>query len=77
MLLALGFHITKTARRAVATAATLLFSHPNNQRKAYAVGWFRVGAAYSLVSVSRAGGFNEACGFATFLAGIRIFDELR
>jgi hypothetical protein len=31
----------------------------------------------SLVSVSRAGGFDEACGFATLLAGIRIFDELK
>jgi hypothetical protein len=31
----------------------------------------------SLVSVSRAGGFDEACGFAALLAGIRIFDELR
>ena len=29
----------------------------------------------SLVSVSRAGGFDEACEFATLLAGIRIFDE--
>jgi hypothetical protein len=37
----------------------------------------RVDAACSLVSVSRAGGFDEACGFAALLAGIRIFDELK
>src|SRR5436309_15370583 len=37
----------------------------------------RVGAASSLVAVSRAGGFNQACGFAMLLAGIRIFDELK
>jgi hypothetical protein len=37
----------------------------------------RVSAASSLVSVSRAGGFDQACGFATLLAGIRIFDELK
>jgi hypothetical protein len=30
-----------------------------------------------LRSVSSAGGFDEACGFATLLAGIRIFDELK
>jgi hypothetical protein len=29
------------------------------------------------VSVSRAGGFDEACGFPTHLALIRILDELR
>jgi hypothetical protein len=37
----------------------------------------RVGAASSLASVSRAGGFDEARGFTMFLAGIRIFDELK
>jgi hypothetical protein len=30
-----------------------------------------------LGSASRAGGFDEARGFATLLAGIRIFDELK
>ena len=30
-----------------------------------------------LVFVSRAGGFDQACGFATALAGLPIFDELR
>jgi len=29
------------------------------------------------VFVSRAGGFDQACGFATALAGLPIFDELR
>ena len=35
------------------------------------------GATSSLRSASRAGGFDEACGFAALLAGIRIFDELK
>jgi hypothetical protein len=38
---------------------------------------FESAQPYSLVSVSRAGGFDEACGFAALLAGIRIFDELK
>jgi hypothetical protein len=31
----------------------------------------------ALLSVTRAGGFDEACGFATVLARLRILDELR
>ena len=49
----------------------------DNRRRARPLGCFRVGAASSLASVSRAGGFDEACGFATLLAGIPIFDELK
>jgi hypothetical protein len=49
----------------------------DNRRRARPLGCFRVGAASSLVSISCAGGFDEACGFATLLAGIRIFDELK
>ena len=40
----------------------------------------RVASRRNLVplgSASRAGGFDEACGFAALLAGIRIFDELK
>ena len=48
-----------------------------HRRRARAVSSFRRGTIFSLVSVSRAGGFDEACGFATLLAGIRIFDELK
>ena len=49
----------------------------HNRRRARPLGCFRVGAASSLASVSRAGGFDEACGFAMLLARIRIFDELK
>ena len=49
----------------------------SNQRKASC---WRVASRRNLVplgSASRAGGFDEACGFAALLAGIRIFDELK
>jgi len=46
-------------------------------RSASPVGFSRIDATSWLVSASRAGGFDEACGFATLLAGIRIFDELK
>jgi len=46
-------------------------------RSAFHVGFSRVSATSSLVSASRAGGFDEARGFAILLAGIRIFDELK
>jgi hypothetical protein len=67
----------ETAHKAVATGANFLFIRSSNRRRARAVSSFRVGATFFLVSVSRAGGFDEARGFAMFLAGIRIFDELK
>ena len=48
----------------------------SNQRKARPVAGFE-SAPRSLVSVSAQVASMRACGFATLLAGVRIFDELK
>jgi hypothetical protein len=72
-----GFGIRETAHRAHGYSGYTFIYSLQLARSACPIGFSRVSATSSLVPASRAGGFDEARGFATLLAWIRIFDELK